>query len=261
MTTSLEPWQEWVERCALSLCSPETAAVLQRFAARRFHTYLARCLGHQFSEAAVPDDRACFHLLETHCCVRSHRSGKRYKEWISSRSDVVNAALFESGASLLLRDVVRTFARRECSAPQQISVDAVIAGTDGLTLADLLPAPRRRPDLGDSGWAETVARACLTTLSDNHRLVVLARHGDVPLSRPSLLALLGVGKSRAAELWAEVYRRVAAETRSQVPAGDRESWLHIAVEASERLGELVFLRERVEKQWMAYFKRWRNLYG
>ena len=258
MMTSLEPWQEWADRCALSRCSPATVAVLQRFGAQRFRYYLARCLGRQFSEATVPDDRACFHLLETHCCVCNHRSGKRYKEWISSRgSGVVDAALFESGASLLLRDVVRTFARRECSAPQQISVDAVIAGTDGLTLADLLPAPQRRYD---SGWADIVARACLTTLSDNHRLVVLARHGDVPLSRPSFLALLGVGKSRAAELWAEVYQRVAAEARRQVPDGDREGWLQISVEASERLGELIFLRERAEKQWLAYFKGWRNLY-
>ena len=260
MTTSLEPWKEWTVRCAISRCSPATAAVLQRFGARRFRYYLARCLGRQFSEASVPDDRACFHLLETHCCVRRHRSGKRYKEWITSRGGgVVTAALFESGASLLLRDVVRTFAKRECPAAQQVSVDAVIAGTDGLTLADLLPAVRE-PALGDSRQVDAVARACLATLSDNHRLVVLAKRCGQRLSRPLLLALLGVGKSRAAELWAEVYGRVAAETRRQVPEGERESWLDIALQASERLGELIFLREQVEKQWVAYFKGGEDLH-
>lgn len=260
MPTRVEQWQEWAARCAVNRCGAETAAALRRFGAHRFRRYLALSLGPHFSEGAVPDDRACFHLFETHCCVNTVRSGKRYKAWIAGRgSGAPDAALFESGASLLLRDVVRAFVRREGPAPKQVSLDAVIEGTDGLTLADLLP-DERACERADPDIAEAVARACLSRLRENHCVVVLARRLGVPLNHPAVLLLTGARKSRTARLWAEVYEMLAAETRRQLPDGDREIWLQMALQASEWLGEYLFFNERVEKRWRECFKGVEGLY-
>jgi|694.fasta_scaffold80155_3 hypothetical protein len=260
MLTRLEQWEEWMARCAIGRCGAATAAALQRFGAHRFRHYLSACLGARFSESAVPDGRDCFHLLETHCRVGTPRTGKRYKEWIASRSrGAPDAALFESGASMLLRDTVRVYLRREGPVPWQVSADAVIEGTDGLTLADLLPDTRETESI-DPALVEAVARACLARLSENHRIVVLARRVGVPLSHPTVLALTGVGKSWTARLWAEVYERLAAETRLQEPDGTREGWLQIALHASEWLGNQLFFQERVEKRWCQFFKGVEGLY-
>ena len=256
MLTRVEQWEEWVDRCAADRCAPGTAAALRRFGAFRFGRYLGICLGQDAAAGVRPDDRDCFHLFETHCCVARGRAGKRYKEWLAARGGGASgAAAFESGASLLMRDVVRSFVRRECPSPRQVPADAVIDGTDGLTLADLLPADADGASAPpDAARADAIARAVLSGLADAHRAVVLARGCGVPLSDPGLLALLGVGKSRTAALWAEVYRRVAAETRRQVPEGDSRCWLPLALQAAERLGTLVFSRERVENRWRGYFK-------
>lgn len=260
MLTCIEQWEEWVARCAIGRCSHETATALRRFASFRFGRYLERCLGQHVATGFLPDDHSCFHLFETHCCVARARTGKRYKEWLVRRScGAADAASFERGASLLVRDVVKSFVQRECPPSQQISADAVIDGTDGLTLADLLPAASDH-NRDDVERADVIARAVLFSLSEAHRIVVLARGSGIPLSAASLLTLLKVGKSRAATLWAEVYDRVAAETRRQVPEGDRGCWLSLALQASEQLRMHIFLQERVEKRWFAHFKGVEGLY-
>ena len=116
------------------------------------------------------------------------------------------------------------------------------------------PTPATDAAPPDAARADAIARAVLPGLADAHRAVVLARGCGVPLNDPDLLALQGVGKSRAAALWAEVYRRVAAETRRQVPEGDSRCWLPLALQAAERLGAHLFSRERVEKRWRGHFK-------
>ena len=261
MLTRVEQWEEWMARCAIGRCSAATAAALTRFGARRFRHYLEVCLGATFCEGVVPDDRACFHLFETYSLVGTPRSGKRYKQWIGDRGDAApDAALFESGASLLLRDTVRTYLRHEGPALRQVSADAVVAGTDGLTLADLLP-DTREPESASPELAEAVARACLAGLTEKHRVVVFARRAGIPLNHPAILRLTGVGKSWTAQLWAEVYKRLAAETRRRVPEGDREIWVGIALEASKWLGDHLFFQERVEMRWRQYFKGVEDLYG
>jgi hypothetical protein len=260
MLTGVEQWEEWMARCAIGRCCPATAAALRRFGARRVRHYLAAGLGARFTERAVPDDRDCFHLLETHCRVGASRSGKRYKEWIAGRSrGAPDAARFESGASLLLRHAVRTYLRREGPVPWQVSADAVIEGTDGLTLADLLPDTRATVSVAPE-TVEAVGRACLAGLSEQHRIVVLARRVGMPLSHPAVLALTGVGKSWTARLWSDVFQRLAAETRLQEPDGDPELWLQIALDASEWIGNQLFLQERVEKRWRRCFKGVEGLY-
>ncbi|MBM4165009.1 MAG: hypothetical protein FJ222_11310 [Lentisphaerae bacterium] len=260
MLTGLEQWEEWMARCAIGRCGATTAAALRRFGAHRFRQYLVAGLGNRFTEGAVPDGRDCFHLLETHCRIGTARTGKRYKAWIAGRGrGAPDAALFESGASLLLRNTVRAYLRREGPVPWQVSADAVIEGTDGLTLADLLPDTRETASI-DPDTAEAVARACLARLSENHRIVVLARRVGMPLSHPSVLALTGVAKSRTAQFRVEVFERLAAETRLQEPDGDRKLWLQIALQASEWMENFIFLQERVEKRWRRCFMGVEDLY-
>jgi len=254
MLTRLEHWREWMERCAVDRCGAQTAAALRRFGAMRFRRGVAIGLGSRFSEGALPDDRACFHLFESHCCASHARSGKRYKEWIAARgAGEPDAARFESGASLLIRTAVRAFLKQEGPAPRQVSADAVIEGTDGLTLVDLLP-DEREETRADAETAEAVARACLERLTNGQRIVVLARRAGLSLGDPAVLLACGVRKSRAFRLWAEVYEALADETRQRLGDCGREFLLHTALEAAERLGAHLFFAERVEKRWPTCFK-------
>jgi hypothetical protein len=168
--TRWEQWDEWKQRCALTRCGQETGRHLRRFAARRFRgfveRYLTRTNLRHASDLTLSDSDA-WHLFESHSAAASTRGGKRYKHWLLARckgSDESRRATAESGATLLIRTVVREFLHGEVSPRMTQSIDAPLPGfEDGpLTVAELLPA-------GDDPAEETHLRECAR---------LAARHAD-----------------------------------------------------------------------------------
>ena len=256
---SLEQWQEWRVRCALAPCAPSTREALHLFGWQRFGHYARAARGDRLPAGCLPDAAGCWHLLETRLVTGRSRQGKCYKQWLFDRTAGCDDPLdtVQGGAELLVRSVVRDFLRREAPRPRHLSLDAPLDGTaGGLTLAELLPdAAADGADEPDAPrLARDVARAVFEALPSRARLVVLAKHLDVPLYHPVVMHVAGVRRSRVSQLWRGAFERLAAEAGRACPTEDRAGRLRLCLRAAPEMAHLVLQWARVEKRAAAVFR-------
>ncbi len=226
---TLAQWQEWHARCALGRCAPETQSALAGFAGRRTRRYLA-LYGKGGAEASRsiggPDDREAWHGFETYFYLNRTRAGKSYKDWLAARGTEASPAAIESGAALLLRDVVRERLRREAAPRHARSLQEPLPGADAdpdcaLTLEDLLPSPS--DPAGDADrrdlehLAVRVADAVFHDLSLRERMALLAREHGLSCAHPAALRAAGCGKTVLAKAFHSALRRTADGARRTCP--------------------------------------------
>lgn len=242
---TLREWQEWRTLCAIAKCGPATAEALRGFAHMRFRHHVAAVVGDDRVGVEMPSPEVCFALFEHWCSVARPRSGRRYKEWLFARACGMAGAdalaAVESGATLLVRSVVRKWLAHSARDARETSLDAPIPGTDGLTLGDLVPDD----GAGDPSAklsrdeAEAIARDVFSGMRRPARLVMLSRLASLPLYHPRLLAEFGVGKSRASQMWRGVIGEIAAAISRRWP-GETSSWrLSMAMCATDALYSLL----------------------
>jgi hypothetical protein len=203
--TSETTWNAWRSACAAARCTPDVAAELRGFGARRFALYLRRYgsrTGHHGDDLVSPDEVHGWHLLETRCQTGSTRNGKRYKDWLLARAEGASdpVAALESGASLLLRDTVREYLRREYAPAVMDSLDRLMGCDSGSwSLKDLLPAPSDPIEaVGEreiDALARTLAEQWVEGLDDREGKLLSARHRGWPLYDPRLVTWSGTSKS------------------------------------------------------------------
>ena len=231
---ALAGWTEWHEMCALARCADTTCRQLQSFAMTRFRrmvrVHVAGPLGARTS-ALIPSVDDVWHLFESHLVVRGTSRGKRYKEWLFARTAITrdNALdVIEAGATLIMRDVVREYRRRELPWDRSVSMDQPVGGDAGdLTMHDLLP--------GTTDPVEEIGRREYERLSRRHaqdlfggmpvraRVALLARGLGLPLSHGEVAKAAGCGKSALNVTFREVMKTAAEALRSQYPSDDTES--------------------------------------
>jgi hypothetical protein len=249
---TLEQWREWHVQCAAARCQAATKEALCLFGWQRFKHYASVCGGAAVGTGALPDAAGCWHLTETRLATGRTRQDKRYKDWLFDRAGGTAATLdaVQGGASLLLRDVVRDFLRREGPRAHHLSLDAP-AGEGHTTpaLAELLPgAPDVAVDERELGrLARPLAQAFFALLPERDRLVVLARQLGVPLYHPTVESVAGVRKSRVATLWQDVFHRLAACVDERHGDEERSVRLALCLRSAAVLGELIFSWGRLEK--------------
>jgi hypothetical protein len=253
---TLEQWREWHSQCAAARCRPETRESLRLFGWLRFKHYALICGGPAIGSGVLPDAAGCWHLAETRLATGRTRQSKRYKDWLFDRAGGAAATLdaVQGGASLLLRDVVRDYLRREGPRPRHLSLDAPVS--EGLpTLAELLAdTPDAAVEERDfQGVARPLAEALFAQLPDRERLVVLAKQLGVPLYHPAVEGAAGVHKSRVATLWQSVYRRLAARVDESQAGEVRGARLAISLQAAAELDALIVSWGRVEKSAAVLF--------
>jgi len=256
---TLDQWREWHTQCAAARCQAATREALCLFGWLRFKHYARIVGGPAIASNALPDAAGCWHLVETRLATGRTRRDKRYKDWLFDRAGGTTATLdaVQGGASLLLRDVVRDFLRREGPRAHQVSLDAPVGeGGQGPTLADLLPdEPDAAVDRRDlARLARPLAQTFLARLPERDRLIVLARHLGVPLYHPAVESMAGVRKSRVAGIWQDVFRRLAAWVNERQGGEDRAARLAISLLAATELETLIFSWGRLEKTAAALFK-------
>jgi len=229
ITTGLA-WREWKKRCAADLCEPEIAGMLHRFGALRFASMLKRVTSD--AERNSVDGSRGWHLLETYARVSSTREGKRYKDWLFARADLQGErwlALIESGASLLMREVVRHYLREESAPAFMVSLNMKIdrdiqsvSGTDGLSLEDLLPGQMDPLDeIETREWnnlARSLAGSVILSMSLIEKVAVAARAQGVPLSDPRVIKIAGCSRSQLYAAYGECVERVARALKREHPA-------------------------------------------
>lgn len=256
---TLDQWCEWRLQCAAARCQPSTREALRLFGWQRFKHYATACGGPSFPAGALPDAESCWNLSETRLATGQSRQGKRYKDWLFDRAgggDATQDAV-QGGASLLIRDVVRDFLRREAPRPRHVSLDAPAGeGSQHPPLSELLPgAPDAAVEHRDfARQAEEIARVFLFRLSGQDRLVLLARELGVPLYHPAVEQAAGVRKSRVALIWQGVFKRLAEHVNERLSCEDYPARLGICLLAATELGKQVLAWGRAEKTAAALFK-------
>ena len=250
--SDLNCWMEWKERCALGLCSPRSVSALHAFALSRFRKFLSCYAKHNATESPYFADTEAWHLFESHLVMKNTAGGKRYKDWLLARvggSSDDPLDVIQGGATLIMRDVVREYLRRECSQTHMVSLDAPIAG-DGsggecsVALEDLLPGdadPAQEAELHEyQRLSKAHAAEFFETMTRRERIACLARCIGLSLAHPAVGAAAGCGKSMVNAAYRNFVVRVFAALTARYSDDDRESLLALAVMTINEMKTTVF---------------------
>ncbi len=226
MEIELKDWAEWKIQCARKLCGEETQIRLGSFAQSRFGIQLRRQvsitnLNNNDVLRQLPSSDNAWHQFESYAALKQTREGKRYKDWIFARVQGGNGVpldIIQSGASLIMRSVVRAYLRAEFSPRITVSMDQPI-GDSELTMADLLPG---KIDPVDSVveneyniLAERHAATLLEELSCRERIGLLAKFNGISLDNAEVLALAGCGKSTLSQVVRDMLGKIRDDIKRE----------------------------------------------
>ena len=242
-------WREWRRHCALGLCGDGVRNELTGFVATRFQYYVRKCAHLTNADSPVqliPQAADAWHLFETAVRIRNTRTGKSYKQWLFARcrAGEGDSVALDGGVSLLVRDVVRDYLRREHSPRIMASIDRPLCNKEGSTLSlhELLPDPAG----GDAveqreikRLAESCARDIIRRLAKNERVALAARAYGVPLSDLKVLAAADCGKSALAEAYSRGLRHIADYVNERFANEDRATRAELAIATLAKIDENV----------------------
>jgi len=269
--TEYGAWREWHLRCALDLCSQSVSRELAGFALARFHKYARRYAARTNNEAAglaQVGEREAWHRFETHLLIRNTREGKAYKEWLMARgtdSDPARRELIESGASLIIREVVRECIRTECSPATAVSLDAPFpgSGSGSAPFIEFLPGGIDPSETAALREMEILARRhaseILAQIDRREKAALLARASKKSFGAPEVRKAAGCGKSRLKEIYSELVEKITAKLRSEHRNEDRETLLQLTLLTFQALSEMIFLKKRAANRRVASFNNSRGI--
>ena len=253
-TPSLEAWVEWQERCALALCAQPTQQKLRAFGAARFAHYVR----HYVGQTNAGDPGACernpeniWHLFETHLSLNGTRQGKAYKLWLFARIESATKDrpidIIQGGATLLMRDVVREYLRREFSPREMVSTETPAGGGpaegQSLTLEDMLPGtPDPTPDLERREFERLAERhgfMIFRNMGHRERVASLAKKVGLSLAHPDVTRCAGCNKSVLNDTFRRFVERTAKHLQSEYREDGRDAVLTITVMSLDAAWNLV----------------------
>lgn len=266
--TTVEAWQAWKQACAAALCSEEHAAELRRFGQSRFAGYLERYgarVGLRGQAGRLPTATDAWHLFETHAQVTTHREGKRYKEWLFVRAEQCPRPwldTIESSVTLMIRDVVREYLRREHTPRFMESLHRSIPASDGnggLPLEELLPDSDEpleelmQKEIHEA--ARMAAQRFFPSMDQRERIALWARSRGFALTDPDVQHWAGCGRSVLHSTHSACVARLCEGIRKSHPDESSASWLLMAKKAIEELIELIFLKIFSDKRTTRFFEK------
>lgn len=258
--TDCRDWTEWHQRCALHLCSETARRDLSHFALARFRTYARRYATRTNTDAAGIanlTEQEAWHRFETHLLVRNTRAGKAYKQWMFARGGADGSPrreIIESGATLIMRDVVREHIRRECSPAAVVSLDAPFPGSrgKGVPFGDLLA--------GGIDPSDTVAIKEMEDLSRRHageifkqidrreEAALLARASRTSFTDPAVQKAAGCGRTRLTEIYNALVERTVKQLKSEYPNEDRDALLQLTLMTFQSLSTMILSEKEAADQ-------------
>lgn len=226
MKPELKDWTEWKKYCARKLCSEETQGRLGSFAQSRFGLQLRRQIAttnlHD-SDALrqLPSVDDAWHQFESYAALKQTRQGKRYKDWIFARVQGSSAApldTIQSGASLVMRSVVRAYLRVEYAPRKAISMDQPLGDSD-LTMSDLLPGKSDPTDAVVANEYNVMAKKHVATLfealSHRERIGLLAKFNGIALDNDDVLKSADCGKSTLNQVVRDMLNKLRADIKRE----------------------------------------------
>lgn len=260
--TTRAAWDEWKRRCAADLCGEDAAALLRRFGAARFATYVSRFSGHSGERARSSDAAHGWHLLETYARVAGNRAGKRYKDWLFERADRAGAdgwlSAVESGATVLMRDAVREHLRREYSPAFMVSLHKPVGGMESPPLEELLPGGLDPADAAtEKEWevlAGNLARQFEPDLDSLERIAIWARANGFTLTDDRVLAWCRCSEATLYARHRSCITRLAGMIRVQHADEAPAALISMCSRVLHRLGEIIDSKIMLEKRATRFFK-------
>lgn len=226
MKPVLKDWTEWKIQCARKLCGEETQDRLGSFAQSRFGIQLRRQvsttnLHDNDALRQLPSEDDAWHQFESYAVLKQTREGKRYKDWIFARvknRDKSALDTVQSGASLIMRSVVRAHLRAEYAPRKVISMEQPI-GDGNITIGDLLPGTVNPIDTVAANeynvLAEKHAASIFEALSIRERIGLLAKFNGIALDNAEVLAAAGCGKSTLNQITRDLLAKLREDIRRE----------------------------------------------
>ncbi|MDP6526240.1 MAG: hypothetical protein QGI24_02810 [Kiritimatiellia bacterium] len=262
----IQNWFEWKRQCALALCSPCTRHVLRQFAHARFRYYVAKYLHRtNLRNPAVisVEDRQAWHLFESHLELKTTRRGKAYKNWLLSRANEDEEGAIqalESGASLIVRDVVREFMRKEISPPRTMSLSRPLNDDFArpMTMADLLPGeidPTSKVEMREySELAGGHAGDAFDDMKRREKIAVFCRSMGISLAHHVVAEITGCRKSSLSNSYRDAITRIASHIQHKYVKEDSESVKTLTLMTVQIVKEKVVAWAKLEKSCARLFK-------
>ncbi len=230
----LENWQMWRERCAAARCTQAAQADLFGFAFDRFRRYLQK-VRPSFSPPSAAD---AWHAFESHLALGRTRATKAWKAWLFARGgEHPTLSCIQGGATLIMRDVVRSYLRNELHPKWMLSLDAPLdraAEQQGsaITLEELLPdtadpiADVDARDLQTLGDRFSVIAA--ERLSNREKIALAVHHTGKTLSHRAVTAAARCGKSSLCNALYQGIQKMADLLQKALPEESTATHMHVA---------------------------------
>ena len=196
----------------------------------------------------TPEPADAWHRFETHLQLHNTREGKSYKKWLFARAgNAPTLDAVQGGATLLMREVVREYLRREFSGRNMVALDMPLESAEGgqiPSLHELLPSDIdtasdvERRDL--ESLAASAAVTALSTLQRREKVAILAREIGLSLNHPAVSIAAGCRRS---VLWTadqEVLVGLVNLVRRLHMQEDRATLARLAVLVYENIRKLIF---------------------
>ncbi len=226
MKPVLTDWLEWKERCARKLCTEDTQNRLGGFAQSRFGIQLNRQISNtnlHNSDAMrqLPSADDAWHQFESFAVLKETKEGKRYKDWIFMRTRLINTNpldIIQSGATLIIRSVVRAYLKAEYSPKKSISMEQPL-GDGNLTVGDLLPGSVNPIDAVAENEYDSLSKRysekLFSSLSYRERIGLLAKFSGIALDNKEVLLCAGCGKSRLNQITHDILKKLGTDLQRE----------------------------------------------
>jgi hypothetical protein len=240
--TRLASWKQWHDRCLLAACDPHESDCLKAFVRMRFYS----CWKHYSAGKGDGMEPDAWHLFESYLHIRNAPGGKAWKAWLFYRgrnqysSDQL--ACIESGASLIIRDVVRDQLRKEMPRRDTVSYEQVLAPGLDISFLDVLAADN-----------DVISEVCMSEFQRlgrhyaeheyNHLEIPLkvglaARFHGMPLNSAVVLDQAGCRKSALSKAVRQYIHGLVEKMKALYPDEPGSAVCTLALMTLKSLGEL-----------------------
>ncbi len=237
----LENWKMWQERCAAARCTPTAQRDLAGFTFDRFRLYLQKVR----PSFAPPSAFEAWHAFETHLALGRTRATKAWKAWLFARSgERPTLGCIQGGATLIMRDVVRSYLRHEHHPEWMVSLDAPLDPAEdqqgrATAMEDLLPDsedPIAEVDAHDrQSLVDQLLVEVNAQLSPREKIVLTVHHAGKTLSHRAVTAATRYAKSSLYNALYQSIQQMADGLKKTLPQESPATRMEVAKGLIEKI--------------------------
>jgi hypothetical protein len=251
---TLENWKQWKAKCALGLCDNDVRRELQGFVSVKFMHFVRIGMdwaGRQGSPGAAVSVAEAWHRFETHFRLHKSPDGKSFKVWLFARKNTRGYGIqeaVEAGATVLVRDVVREYLRKECPDLRMVSFSGGAGGSapDGqvLSVEELLPCEADTARAVEERELDAMAReeapGAFAQLNRKQRVALLAYQAGLSLIHPTAIKAAECSRTTLHASFRSALAGIAAAARARYAHEEMRMQALLACRMYEHVGRLAF---------------------